>query len=194
MLSAASLSLQSLIFLYSFTFPKPVPFPFSLLFTLYLSFPSPVLNMPSLLSFQLESLYFCILFFPLLVVLFPFALCCPSHLPSLLPNSLLSISLNSPKLKDRCHPLQGLCLRNFISFAFNYWFCADGLPQPRPCLPCAPPRPCRSLADVPRPFLSSRGVSWFSSPLLPQLLPAFINHEWYFSGLFCQPFSSNNCM
>ncbi|KFW63613.1 Glycosyltransferase-like domain-containing protein 1 [Pygoscelis adeliae] len=31
----------SLIFLYSFIFPKPMPFPFSLLFTLYSSFPPP---------------------------------------------------------------------------------------------------------------------------------------------------------
>lgn len=130
MFSAASLSLSESDFSVFFHFSQADAFSFfSSIYPIFIS-PPPRLNMPSFFSFQLEYLYFLISFFSLLVVLFPFTLPISS---ALFAARLAPHYFTFPKLKDSCHPLQGLRLRNFISFTFNYWFGAHGFPQPRPC-------------------------------------------------------------
>lgn len=57
--------------------------------------------------------------------------------------------------KTQCHPRQGLCLGNIISFIVNYWLCAHGLAQPLTRSPCSAPAmlfPCL----FPVPFFSPR--------------------------------------
>lgn len=128
------------------------------------------------LVFARNIYIFLIFFFPLLVVLLPFGLLCPLSLSCFLPNSLLIISLSQNSVSSTSRS---------VSWKHHFLYCKLLIVCSWTCpAPHTFPMLCSSRAfsmPFPCPLLFSQDVS---CPWSPQLLPSFINNEWFFSGLF----------